>query len=166
MKWGVATHIACHRPERVERPERMERERGIVGGRPNREQSSRPPPPSQSKAKDPMKLIGLKSNIKLSLVSKVGIFSATRAGPDSFNIRFCLVSRVDILPPELVLIVLKSHYVVLGSRPSPLPGLVLTLITVPCTWATYFEHKLTPLLVDFVAIPWVHWWQACMSVEK
>ena len=89
MKWCIETSIVCCRPERVERPDRMERERGIVGGRPNREQSSRPPPPSQSKAKDPMKLIGLKSNIKLSLVSKVGIVS-TSNGPDNLTLSVLL----------------------------------------------------------------------------
>ncbi|XP_076470787.1 uncharacterized protein LOC143300758 isoform X2 [Babylonia areolata] len=61
------------RPDRMERGDRMERDRGPVVAKPLREQSSRPPPPSlQPKAKDPMKLIGLKANIKLSLVSKPG----------------------------------------------------------------------------------------------
>ena len=51
--------------------ERVERERGLAARPVHREQSSRPPPQAIPKAKDPMKLIGLKSNIKLSLVSKV-----------------------------------------------------------------------------------------------
>ncbi|KAL8589999.1 hypothetical protein ACOMHN_007024 [Nucella lapillus] len=58
------------RPERVDRGDRPERERGAAAAKPVREQSSRPPPSLQAKAKDPMKLMGLKSNIKLSLVSK------------------------------------------------------------------------------------------------
>lgn len=57
-----------NRPERMDR---MERDRRMMVRPPShgeREQSSRPPPPAaQPKAKDPMKLVGLKSNIKLTL---------------------------------------------------------------------------------------------------
>lgn len=68
------------RPDRMERVERMDRERQMMARqtmRGDKEQgSSRPPPPVQIKAKDPMKLVGLKSNIKLSLLNKVGAQSA------------------------------------------------------------------------------------------
>lgn len=68
------------RPDRMERVERMDRERQMMARqtmRGDKEQgSSRPPPPVQIKAKDPMKLVGLKSNIKLSLLNKVSAQSA------------------------------------------------------------------------------------------
>jgi hypothetical protein len=66
--------------DRMDRMDRAERERAatMMGARPPREQSSRPPPMSQPKAKDPMKMMGLKSNIKLSLVSKVCIPFCTK----------------------------------------------------------------------------------------
>nr|KAG5712181.1 hypothetical protein BaRGS_014531 [Batillaria attramentaria] len=76
-----------NRPERPDRGDRAERDRRMMGqARPHgeREQSSRPPPaPIQTKAKDPMKLVGLKSNIKLSLISKAPVKPAPSAAPAS-----------------------------------------------------------------------------------
>ncbi|PVD20540.1 hypothetical protein C0Q70_18696 [Pomacea canaliculata] len=91
------------RPDRMERVERMDRERQMMARqtmRGDKEQgSSRPPPPVQIKAKDPMKLVGLKSNIKLSLLNKPTDKVAGPSHPDVVPVKRKATDAVSGAPP-------------------------------------------------------------------